>query len=391
MITSAQTDILTQEDTQRTILLNIDADPVKVALQIKENGALISTQIKYLQKAKSKLPSYYAARCIIEPLAYEQSSSEQAASVKVYGGELCIDLTCGMGVDSYYLSKKFDRVTAIERNPELCKITRENFRRLGCGNIELHNTSAEEFIEGFDQVADLIYIDPARRSDSGSKLYLLEHCSPDVKAMLPALMSKTKRLVIKASPLFDISEAFRIFGNGITVEAISVAGECKELVIDIDTAEHNTEGRIKATAVGIGTIEFDITEAEAADFNDIKKNYLIIPDVTLYKTRKVKAYAAREGFCCTSDTGYCYAEEKPEKVFGRARKIAGIFPYQPKKLKQMLSEAGVRRADILKKDFPHSAAAIAKALGIAEGGRQEIAFTRIKNELYTIILDDDDR
>ena len=111
--------------------------PGRVALSLREHGALIATQIKYLQRARVKLPSYYAALCILPPLSFEQSSSEETASVKRYSGDTCLDLTCGLGVDAFYLSKRFRQVIAVERNAELSEIARINFRLLGVQNIRV--------------------------------------------------------------------------------------------------------------------------------------------------------------------------------------------------------------------------------------------------------------
>ena len=80
---------------------NIGRDPNAVALDKRiAHAGLVATQVKYLQRARRKLPSYYEARAILPPLAFEQSSSEAAATRKSWRGDVCIDLTCGLGVDS---------------------------------------------------------------------------------------------------------------------------------------------------------------------------------------------------------------------------------------------------------------------------------------------------
>lgn len=163
---------------------NIGRDPNAVALDKRiAHAGLVATQVKYLQRARRKLPSYYEARAILPPLAFEQSSSEAAATRKSWRGDVCIDLTCGLGVDSFHLSRRFARVIAVERDAALARAAEINFRRLGADNITVVCTAAEEFLNKFaaaDGRADLIYADPDRRSAAGRKLVLPEDCSPDI-------------------------------------------------------------------------------------------------------------------------------------------------------------------------------------------------------------------
>ena len=93
MITSNDIATLLDPKLRDYIAGHLSDDPGRVALSLREHGALVATQIKYLQRARVKLPSYYAALCILPPLSFEQSSSEETASVKRYSGDTCLDLT----------------------------------------------------------------------------------------------------------------------------------------------------------------------------------------------------------------------------------------------------------------------------------------------------------
>lgn len=248
MISCNDIQTLLRPDVREQIAVHLNDDPTKVALSLRENGPLVATQIKYLQRARTKLPSYYAAQCILPPLSFEQASSEESASIKHYAGHTCLDLTCGLGVDTLQFSKHFDQVVTVEQNPELCEIARINFERLQARNIRIQSGTAEQFvadlISGQESIGpiDLIYIDPARRDSQGKKVWLLEDCSPDVKRLLPSLLQLSPLVVIKASPLFDIDEAFRLFGEECSVEIISVHGECKEVLMEIHRpqSDHST-------------------------------------------------------------------------------------------------------------------------------------------------------
>lgn len=69
-------------------------------------------QIQARQKAKQKLPTWVANPDIIFPvsLSLEQASSEVTAQFKsdLVKGEKMIDLTGGLGVDTFFLPKTFE-------------------------------------------------------------------------------------------------------------------------------------------------------------------------------------------------------------------------------------------------------------------------------------------
>lgn len=398
--------IILQDDIRDIIRQNIESDPTRVALNAKEHGAVIATQVKYLQRARTKLPSYYRELCIIPPLAFEQCSSEQTAAVKKQSGKLCIDLTCGLGVDSLYFAKEFEKVIAIEQDPLLAQITKHNFALLGATNIEIVNSSAEDFLAdpdlekrvGSELPVDMIYVDPARRGSKGNKLFLLEDCSPNALELLPKLLQISKRLLIKTSPLFDVDQAIRLFTHpeySTTIEVVSSDGECKELLIEMthkQTAARTTktqeavETKIKVTIAGRGSLEFGTEAATVPQTFSPPYTHLLIPDVTLYKARLNTQYLNNQSAYATSQTGYGLTSTPIENFWGQQIEIEQIIPYQPRKLKAVLKQKEIKRAIILKKDFAHDADTIAKTLNIKLGGSTKIAFTRINNSPYAIIL-----
>jgi hypothetical protein len=435
-------DILLGDEFRRAVEDNLDRDPVSVALDRSvPHAAMVASQVKYLARARTKLPSWYAARCIVPARAFEQASSEATAARKEYSGELAVDLTCGLGVDSLGLSRRFGRVVAVERDPFLAAVARENFRRLGADNIEVVEGPAEEFLSTWDnarggdrggdrgggpyrgQTVDLVYADPDRRDAGGKKMVRLEDSSPDIVALLPALRRVTRRLVVKLSPLFDVDEVFRVFGPGALAEVVSLGGECKEIIADVrfdppadpanssepaanqpaDPANTADPARpaVRAVAIGLGQVEHPVilpsssadgsqspapTGASAQPFDPETCKYLILPDVALQKARLARRHLTDLGVWIESDNGYGFATLPPEGVIGRAVEIESIEPFDPKTLKRRLKSLGIKKIDILRRDFPHSTAEIARALGIKEGGPRRIAFTRAANRLWQITL-----
>lgn len=268
MITPEEYELLLTDQVQRAIAAARGRDPLKVALdRTVPHARLVATQVKYLARAASKLPTYAAAQCILPPLAFEQASSEACAEHKRIGGDTVLDLTCGLGVDALFLSRRFRRVVTLERSEMLARIAAENFRRLGAANIEVVNTSAEEYLQRHGLRFDWIFADPDRRSADGRKQVRLEACSPDIPALMPLIERASGRLCLKNSPLFDVDEALRLFPDS-RVEVVSLGDECKEVLVYAD----GTGPSLTATALGRGsftaTPEDRAGTGEKAGFGD---------------------------------------------------------------------------------------------------------------------------
>ncbi len=361
---------------------NLERRAEAVALDKKVvEAATVATQVKYLQRAASKLPSYYAARCVIPPLSFEQASSERVAAIKQLSGNSLLDLTCGLGVDSLHFAKSFSRVVTLERNELLAAVARENFRRMGVGNIEVVCSSAEEYLEGCCEQFDWIYADPDRRSATGQKLVRLEECSPNILALKRDIERVSQgQLMVKNSPLFDVDEAFRLF-TPARVEVVSLGDECKEVLIsssEDDILVATAIGRASCVAAR-GDVEQNFCRGE---FNLELYNYLVIPDVALQKSRLV-SYALSSQVDLWSNNGFGFSVEAPQSQLCRYFEIEKIEEYQPKRLKRELSGTGV---EILKRDFPLSTRQITQQLKIKEGGAKRIAFTRIGERQLVIFL-----
>ncbi len=375
-------ELLKSDTLRREIEENIERNPTEIALDKRlAHPREVASQVKYLQRARKKLPSYYAARAILPSLAFEQSSSEECAAHKCFSGELAVDMTCGLGVDTLYLARNFKRVIAIERNPLLADITRYNLALMGADNVEVVVGESEEFVATLDR-ADLIYADPDRRGAEGRKMVCLEDCSPNIADLLPLLKEKTERICVKLSPMFDTTEALRAFGEGASVEVVSLGGECKEVVADWQRGR--THRTIKATALGVGSFEAEacIPTPPQGEFGDGSGyRYLIVPDVALRKAGLVGHWCEKVGIAHHGSYGFS-ATEPEGTILGRAYEIEAIIPYRPKELKRLIS----KKIELIRHGFPLPSATICKALGMKEGAGARWAFAEIDHSLWAIHL-----
>ena len=381
MLSNADIDIMASEEFRQSVLRNIERDPVAVALDRRvENASLVATQVKYLQRAKHKLPRLYNAGCIIPPRAFEQSSSEESAGVKAISGGSLLDLTCGLGIDTMSFAERFDRVIALERDEVLARVVRYNLGLLGIKNVDIVNTSAEEYLEHCEEHFDWIFVDPDRRSAEGKKMVRIEDCSPNVLEQMPNIERVADRLGVKLSPLFDVDEARRLFPRS-EVEVVSIAGECKEL--NIYTKAQKELLRIVVAGVGVWEYDFEATAArptvEPLDIESAK--YLIVPDVAMQKGRVAVAEFSRYAHIW-SNNGYAFATALPDgRLPAKVYEIERIERYNPKLLKREFKGAGV---EILKRDTQLSVDAVRKASSMRAGSEHMMAITAIGSDNWVI-------
>lgn len=393
-------DILTSETGRELVDRHIDGDPARLALKLRNPA--VTQQIRVLQKCRTKLPAYYAARCIVPQVAYEQASSEATAAARTEGiaaaiptGErtLAVDLTCGLGVDTLALSRVFDRVSTAEIDPLRAEIARWNFGLLGAENIEVVNSSAEEFLTSWPegQVIDLAYVDPSRKKTDGKRVYSLEDSSPNILELLPALRKIARRVVVKLSPLFDVAEVYRLFGKDACVEVISLDGECKEVLAKVGFADgENGTPYMRVTAIRRGEVrryDFDRPALEqsagpVAAAGDAR--FLLVPDVAFYKTRTVGAYASEYLKDAPGNLRLCgeylFSDELPEGFTGKTYRITFRHPYQPKEIGRILKSRGIRRVNVHRRNFPFTSEQIGRALGVDLGGSTDIFCTLADGE-----------
>ena len=383
MLTLQEIERLKSEEVRKAIEDNIERDPATVTLDSRiPEARLVATEVKYLQRARHKLPRLYQARCIIPPRAFEQSSSEECARRKDISGCRLLDLTCGLGIDTIAFAEHFASVVTLERDEALAEVVRYNLTLLGIDNVEVVTTAAEEYVMDTDERFDWVFADPDRRSDKGNKMVCLEDCSPNIATLLPHLQRISRRIGLKLSPLFDVDEAFRLF-RGAEVEVVSLGGECKEVNI-YTGSEHE---RLTIAAIGLGTWHFCREDmhatATAEPFTPEEYRYLLIPDVALQKGRV--AIAALKPYAdIWSNNGYAFARElPPEHVGARIYAIESIERYHPRELKRRYKGVGI---EILKRDTPLGIEVVRKALGARPGRERTIALTNIAGESWFIEL-----
>ena len=172
-----------------------------------------------------------AERAVIELV----EKTEHAEVVSTGSTTAIADLTGGLGADSWAFTQVCGSVLYNEMNPDLAAAVESNFQVLGVSNVTFRNCElvpgrAGEILNGF--IPDLIFMDPARRGNAGQKVFRLEDCQPNVLELKEELLALCPNLLLKLSPMADISLLCRQLGAEVReVHCVGAGGECKELLV----------------------------------------------------------------------------------------------------------------------------------------------------------------
>lgn len=343
-------------------------------------------QIAGRQKARTKLPSWASIDGIVYPphLSMEQCSSEATARYKasIAGkGALFVDLTAGFGVDMAFIAQGFQKAVHVERQPQLCAISSENYSLLGLNHIEVVCGDGVEYLHTMNH-ADLLFIDPARRDEHGGRTYGIADCTPNVLEMLDEMLEKADRVMIKLSPMLDWRKAVSDLGKVNEVHIISVDNECKELLLVLSKEEKP----LRVFCVN-NDERFEVVEADYPQHLPIPQNmlYLYEPNASIMKAGCFGLLEQRFEVMQLDKNSHLFVSDKEVIGFpGREFLIEKRTSMNKRELKAAL--AGVDKANITVRNFPMSVAELRKRLKLKEGGEVYIFATTIANEGHQLLV-----
>ena len=380
---------LLEEEVQRFIKENQKKDLPALILKGSPFSHIkiqeIATQIKGMRIAEKKFPLFFNNPRILYPpkLNLEQTSSQITAEYKsgLVNGSSGADLTGGLGIDTYFLAKKFNSFQYYELNKELFEIAAHNFKELEASNICLHHGDSLDILKQNDQKFDWIYADPARRDEHGGKVYHLSDCTPDVPEELDFLLEKSDHILIKTSPILDITAGLRELHSVKEIHIIAVNNEVKELLW---LFEKNWRSDFKVTTLNfqgkkLQKFSFD-TEVKTLNAVLSKPlNYLYEPNAAIMKSGLFTEVSTTFGIPKLHEHSHIYTSETLVKEFpGRIFHITDIKSYKDKHLKKILKN---KKANVTTRNFPDSVENIRKKHKIQDGGNDYIFFTtNLENE-----------
>ena len=383
---------LLHKDVQDFINQNLSSDLTKLILKGSpfHNVSIqeIAIQIAAKKKSQKKLPSWFQTTNIYYPpkLNLEQTSSELTANykAKLMQGTSIIDITGGFGVDAFAFSKNFQKVVHCEINKELSQIASHNFKQLNASNITTLCNDGVQYLNHSKDPFDGIYIDPSRRQEHKGRVFLLEDCQPNVPSILEILFSRSKTILIKTSPMLDISSAVRALHSVKEIHVIAVMGEVKELLFLLKKY-HLRPILIHTVNILKNTTQyFSFRDNEQADSQyDTPKKYLYEPNVAILKAGGFHHISKQLRVCKLHPQSHLYTSNQLLDFPGRSFQITHLLNYDKKKIKRLLPH---QKANITTRNFPKTVQQIRKELQIKDGGDHYLFFTTtIKHQRLCII------
>lgn len=320
-------------------------------------------------------------------LCVEQCSSSATSR---YKAELCVrisgglgrspriaDLTGGLGVDCWAFSGIAERVHHNEMNRVLHDAVRANFALLGIANAsfsceEVRPGMVAELFSGGPS-PDIIFLDPARRNDSGRKVFLLEDCRPDILALKDELLGISPDVLVKLSPMADISMACARLGREVReVHVVSAGGECKELLVWLQ------RGWQGGWSVHVGTLSFRPEEEKASapvlcESGQSVSGLLFEPSSALLKSGAFNLICGRYGLRKLGHFTHLYVSgcrNTELEPLGKWFSIKELRPFDGRHLRAAGQD--FPRCEVTARNLPLSSEELRKKMGAASGGDTHI-------------------
>jgi hypothetical protein len=365
-----------QEDTDRLLLSARKYPGIPVPFVVE--------QVLARRQAREKLPAWHENRHVVYPsrLAVEQCSSGVTAAYKrrLLAGDTLCDLTGGLGVDASCLATVARQVTYVDRDPACCRAAVNNFAALGVTNISVREADAGDVATGVE--ADTLYIDPSRRPGGEKRVFALADCEPDVLQLKPLLLERARRLVVKCSPMVDITECLHLLPESEEVHVLATRNECKELLFVL--GREYRPGRVTIHAVNVTaggeeqTLSFSPDEEREAEPREAARvgSFLYEPHAAIMKAGAFKTVAARFDLCKLHPRSHLYTADRCLEAFpGKVFAVEDVIPFSGKALAGLARRCP--RANITTRNFTLPVAELRRKSGIADGGDVHVFATTL--------------
>ena len=377
------------------IIKNEHRDPYELVLGKSPfpeiESKLLSRQIMGRKIAKKKFPFLLEKHQYRYPVkeSLEQSSSEATGIYKssILEGESFVDLTGGMGIDTYLLGKEFGSCIYLEPNEELVDLAMHNFSILGFDQCKVLKTTCEEFLETNTQKFDWAYIDPSRRIHGSRRISIHEY-EPNVVELHDQLLELADNVLIKLSPMQDISECVKSLESIKKVWVIGVHNEVKELLIHLNKESKDaiTISAVNIEKEKIDDYTVDLTLSHTFEDMSLLQEYIYQPNASIIKAGIQNHYAKQKDLKKLHANTQLYTQNSMVNgFFGRIYKVDQILSLNKKAIHRILPG---RTVNVITKNFPLSPDELLKKLKLKSGGKRYlIAFTDIENKKVVAICD----
>lgn len=379
---------LLEPDIQRYLLEHIHDNIAGFALRkhpfLNVTTQELAQQLLGLQKAKSKFPSFFDNSQIVYPpkVNLEQTSSWTTAMYKaaLIKGNSMVDITGGFGVDVSAFAKAYKATTHVELNESLQLLANQLFKAQGLTTKSVA-MDGMEFLAQTNERYDLIYIDPSRKTEASAKAVMLEDYEPRVMESMELLFSKADTVMIKTSPMLDITAGLQSLKQVSEIHVVAVKNEVKELLWILK--ENNSLTQVTAVNLESSQPAFQLSELVSnflISYTEPLK-YLYEPNAAVMKTMAFQGLCKQYPVSKIDQDAHLFTSDELLDFPGRVFEIKAVNAYKPKAIKK---QYGSSERAVVTRNFRESVAQLRTKYKLAESETDYLFFTSVAGN-YVVI------
>jgi predicted O-methyltransferase YrrM len=375
----------------------------------KNDFNFVVNQIACKQKYKEKFPIIIQEQQFkfLNILSAEQASSEITAYYKsnvIEEYNTSIDLTGGLGIDTIYFSKKSNKHIYCESDLELYKRFVHNYKILNLTKIKCSNDTAEEFIKKSDKHYDILYIDPSRRDKDNSdyKLFLIEELTPNILTLQKYFPKIADKIIIKLSPMLDISAVLEQIKNTSEVHIVSINNDCKELLLVCDYKKsinkilfvginficdykNATNKDIKSIITETQRFEYYLTNTNKMRYAADVEKFIFEPNPSIMKLACWSELCDNFNIYKLHPNSNLFTANKIKNKFpGFTYKVVAVVNYDKEKILDIIGEKN--KVSIKCRNFPDSVDKVRATLKLKDGNDYYLFCTTLIDNKPKIII-----
>jgi hypothetical protein len=302
----------------------------------------LTQQLVGLKKAQKKFPFLFENKEVVYPpkVNLEQTSSEITATYKAHliKGKTMLDLTGGWGIDVSAFAKAGFQSTHIELSVDLQPYAQQLFKAQELQVLSVQGDGLNYVFNNVDH-ADVIYIDPSRKTASSSKAVRLEDYEPNVLKNLDLLMQKCEVLMVKTSPMLDLHLGMEQLKYVAQIHIVAVKNEVKELLWLL----RNDVKKVAVICTNLDThqpqLKFDFhTDQNGTQFCE-PRSYLYEPNAAIMKSKGFQTLSNRFAVVKLDQNSHLFTSNQLIDFPGRVFKVVQVHAYKPKIIKKRFGKS----------------------------------------------------
>jgi hypothetical protein len=318
----------------------------------------------------------FADGMLFTPTGLEQATrfavaARHAQRFSAAGLERVADLGCGIGADSMALAGLDREVLAVERDEVTAAVATVNLRHWPETVVRCEDATTTE-LGGYGGA----FVDPARRTASGKRLFHPQEGSPPFGFVLD-LARRMPGVGLKTAPGIP----HHLVPEGAEAQWVSVDGDVVEagLWFGVLAREGIRRSALVLDSEG-GAVEVNddgLVDREPPDVAEVGQ-VLYEPDGAVIRSGLVGQVAACVGGHLIDPTiAYVTADRRVTTPLASAYAVEEVFPFQLKTLRTWLRDRGVGRLTIKKRGTAVDPDQLRRQLRLTGDGEQTIVLTRV--------------